>query len=117
MILIKTYTFLGSLRSRPCFCEVPAQDQSASSHPDKPWPSVVNISSITISAQQPPGSFSETNTCPAKLGAGQSCLIWVTWKNKSLSYEYFHGVLTISDDGLGSPQKVDLRAGWGCPLI
>src|SRR4029077_14495146 len=47
------------------------------------------------------GPFSQTNTCPANsnLPAGQSCVITVHWSGSAGG-----GVLTVSDNGGGSPQ-------------
>jgi hypothetical protein len=67
---------------------------------------LLNIRNISIS-----GDFSETNTCPASLAAGQSCAITVTWSPERSST----GALSISDNGGGSPQTVPLTGSNSCP--
>ena len=54
--------------------------------------------------------FYQANNCGTSLGAGKSCTIYVSWANSFGSYS---GVLSVSDNGLGSPQTVSLsgRAG------
>ena len=64
----------------------------------------LNITGITIT-----GPFSQNNTCPTTLGAGQSCAITVNWTRVSGS-----GVLSISDNGGGSPQTVSLLGIVSC---
>jgi hypothetical protein len=68
----------------------------------------LDISSITIS-----GDFSETNNCPASLGAGQSCSIGVTWL-KSVAGPFSSGTLSVFDNGGASPQTVPLSAQKHC---
>jgi hypothetical protein len=68
----------------------------------------LDISSITIS-----GDFSETNNCPASLGAGQFCTIGVTWL-KSVAGGFSSGTLSVSDNGGASPQTVPLSAQKRC---
>jgi FG-GAP-like repeat/Abnormal spindle-like microcephaly-assoc'd, ASPM-SPD-2-Hydin/FG-GAP repeat len=59
------------------------------------------------------GPFSQTNTCPANLPAGQSCAITVHWSRSAGG-----GVLTVSDNGGGSPQSVSLSGVLLChPLV
>lgn len=65
------------------------------------------ISSITISTLN--NSFSETNNCPASLGAGQSCTITVT-RMESDSV----GALSVFDNGGASPQSVALSGRKFC---
>jgi hypothetical protein len=67
----------------------------------------LNITNISIS-----GDFSQTNTCPASLAAGQSCAITVTWTALVSTTV----ALSISDNGGGSPQTVPLSGSYGCPL-
>jgi hypothetical protein len=59
--------------------------------------------SLTISDIAITGPFSETNTCAGSVAAGQSCSIGVTWNHSSGG-----GLLSISDNGGGSPQTVSL---------
>jgi probable HAF family extracellular repeat protein len=63
--------------------------------------STLNISSITIMG----GPFSETNTCPARLGPGQSCTITVAAHPGST---YSSSDVNVHDNAPGSPQSIDL---------
>jgi len=56
------------------------------------------INGITIT-----GPFSQANNCGTSVGAGQSCTITVDW-----SHSEGVGVLSVSDNGGGSPQSVSL---------
>jgi VCBS repeat protein len=69
----------------------------------------LDISNITISG----ALFSETNNCPASLGAGQSCTIGVTWL-KSAAGRFSSGTLSVFDNGGASPQTVPLSASKSC---
>jgi FG-GAP-like repeat/FG-GAP repeat len=69
----------------------------------------LDISNITISG----ALFSETNNCPASLGAGQSCSIAVTWL-KSQAGRFSGGTLSVFDNGGASPQTVPLSATKSC---
>jgi hypothetical protein len=69
----------------------------------------LDISNITISG----ALFSETNNCPASLGAGQSCSIAVTWL-KSQAGRFSSGTLSVFDNGGASPQTVPLSALKSC---
>ena len=64
----------------------------------------LGITGITIT-----GPFSQSNTCPTSLGPGQSCAITVDWTRVTGG-----GVLTISDNGGGSPQTVSLFGFVSC---
>jgi len=61
----------------------------------------LDISGIAIS-----GPFSQTNTCGKSVAAGSSCNISVTWLRSVGS-----GAVSVSDNGVGSPQMVSLYAG------
>jgi hypothetical protein len=77
-------------------------------------PGVLHFSSITITEKY--AEFSQTNTCGASLGAGQSCKITVTWsKFGSITNSDY---LWIYDDGAASPQSVRLTGYLyrGCPF-
>jgi hypothetical protein len=63
-------------------------------------PGVLHFTSIAVS-----GAFSQTNTCGASLGAGQSCKITVTWSKFGT---FTNSSLWIYDDGAASPQSVRL---------
>jgi hypothetical protein len=52
------------------------------------------------------GDFSETNTCGTGIAAKASCTITVTFKPTATGTR--KAAVTISDDGGGSPQKVNL---------
>lgn len=49
--------------------------------------------------------FYQQNNCGTRLGAGKSCTIYVSW---ATSFGSYSGVLSVSDNGLGSPQTVSL---------
>lgn len=57
----------------------------------------------------PSGPFSLANTCPANLGAGQSCGLTVSWQRIS-----GNGEISISDNGGASPQTVPLSGVKQC---
>jgi hypothetical protein len=61
---------------------------------------------LTINGISVTGLFSQTNNCPTSVGAGQSCTITVNWNWRS--GQSSSGVLSISDNGGGSPQTVSL---------
>jgi hypothetical protein len=61
----------------------------------------VNISNIASSAD-----FSQTNNCPSALAAATSCLVNVTLTPTAGGLRT--GMLTITDDQLGSPQVIQL---------
>ena len=63
-------------------------------------PTTLTISSITITGQY----FSETNNCPPTLAVNQSCTITVNYHALGSS----HGAVSVSDNGIGSPQQVTL---------
>jgi hypothetical protein len=65
----------------------------------------LNITNMLIS-----GAFSQTNNCPVSLAAAQSCTITVKWSGVNST-----GVLSVSDNGGGSPQTVPLTGGKTCP--
>jgi dienelactone hydrolase len=65
-------------------------------------PGTLTINSITITGQY----FSQTNNCPEVLGASQFCTITVDFNPQS--FGTFHGTVSVSDDGGGSPQQVAL---------
>jgi hypothetical protein len=78
---------------------------------------LINLDSTTLSidAIQVTGSdkdeFSQVNTCGSSVAAGQSCTISVTFKPTEAGAD--SGVVSISDNGPGSPQQVSLY-GAGC---
>ena len=55
-------------------------------------------------------AFSQTHTCDRTLGVGDSCRITVTWNR-----DYADASLLITDNGVGSPQTVDLHGIDYCP--
>jgi hypothetical protein len=65
----------------------------------------VTITSIAIAAIPGTGPFSQTNTCPMSLGAGQSCTITVRVHSPPT---YGSGHVLISDNGGASPQTISL---------
>jgi Right handed beta helix region/Abnormal spindle-like microcephaly-assoc'd, ASPM-SPD-2-Hydin/Disaggregatase related len=64
-------------------------------------PAALAVSSISVSA-----GFVQTNNCPVTLNPGSSCSISVSFK--PLSAGATAGVLSIADNGYGSPQTVAL---------
>jgi hypothetical protein len=78
---------------------------------------VINLdrTTLTINTIQITGSdkdeFCQVNTCGSSLATGQSCTITVTFKPMEAGSDL--GVLSISDNGPGSPQQVSL-SGAGC---
>jgi hypothetical protein len=60
---------------------------------------------LTITSIKIDGFFSETNTCPASLGAGLSCTITVTAIGGPL---FSSGNVLVNDNGGGSPQRIAL---------
>jgi hypothetical protein len=75
---------------------------------------VTNVGTVSVSftgtrvniAGTNPQDFSQTNTCGASLGAGQSCTVSVTFKPTATGSR--SASVNITDNGGGSPQKVDL---------
>ena len=65
----------------------------------------LNFSGITITGTNP-NDFSQTNTCGISIAAGANCTITVTFTPSAIGNR--HAVVTISDDGGASPQKVIL---------
>jgi hypothetical protein len=65
---------------------------------------MLNITGITVT-----GPFSQSSNCPTSLGAGQSCAIRVRWARANGG-----GLLSISDNGGGSPQTVPLFGFASC---
>jgi len=68
----------------------------------------VTISSVTVQ-----GNFIKTNQCPATLAVGASCTILVSFKPKAIGQ--LSGILSITDNAVGSPQTVSL-SGTGTAL-
>jgi FG-GAP-like repeat/Cep192 domain 4 len=64
----------------------------------------LSITDVTVT-----GPFSQMNTCPGSLGAGQSCTITVNWARITGS-----GAVSVSDNGGGSPQMVSLTGNKLC---
>lgn len=58
--------------------------------------------------------FSESNSCGSSLPPQQSCDIWVTFAPRVLGM--FNGGVSISDNGVGSPQHVSL-SGTGVQVV
>lgn len=65
----------------------------------------LQISGISILDAVSP--FSQTNTCPSSLAAGESCSLTITFKPAVLSTAY--DSVVISDNAAGGPQVVELR--------
>ena len=57
----------------------------------------INISGISV-----PAPFTQTNTCGASLGAGQTCSVTVTFSPTAV--QYYAANLTVTDDASNSPQ-------------
>ena len=73
-------------------------------------PGVLDISRIAIT-NGPYADFSQTHTCGSTLGVGDSCGITVTWHPEGNNAS---GSLLITDNGVGSPQRVQLEGSWLC---
>jgi hypothetical protein len=67
---------------------------------------------LTIGYISVGGEFSQTNNCGTSLGAGATCTINVTFTPADTGTRT--GAVTITDDALGSPRKIDL-SGNGVP--
>jgi hypothetical protein len=65
----------------------------------------LSISSISISGTNP-GDFSQTNNCGTAVAAGASCTISVSFKPTAKGART--ASVSVSDNGGGSPQKVQL---------
>jgi len=61
---------------------------------------------VTFTSISASGDFAETNDCGASLAAGASCVVSVTFTPKVSGIRT--GAVTISYNGLGSPQAVNL---------
>jgi probable HAF family extracellular repeat protein len=59
----------------------------------------LRINGITVT-----GPFTQSNKCGRTLGAGKSCAIGIRWTESTGG-----GWLSVSDNGVGSPQKVSLE--------
>jgi hypothetical protein len=67
----------------------------------------VNISSIAIAGNNPTDFAIQSTTCGAQVASGSSCSIVVTFTPTSASA--FSALLTLTDDGGGSPQTLALN--------
>jgi hypothetical protein len=65
----------------------------------------LNISGIGLTGGNP-GDFAQTSTCGSTVLAGASCAIKVTFTPSAKGPR--HAVVSISDDGGGSPQQISL---------
>jgi hypothetical protein len=78
-------------------------------------------SPLTITGIEASTEFTETNDCPATLGAGSSCTISATFT--PVTEGEVLGTITIADDAADSPQSVSLTSngggagGSGCSLV
>jgi hypothetical protein len=74
---------------------------------------VTNVSShsATITSIASSGDFSQSNTCPATLTAGQNCTISVTFKPSVAGSR--SGSLTLKDNDPGSPTQTISLSGTG----
>lgn len=66
----------------------------------------VTLHSISIAGVNP-SSFVEINNCPASLGAGKSCTVFVAFRPAAAAAE--HATLSVSDTASGSPQTAALN--------
>jgi uncharacterized protein (DUF2141 family) len=67
----------------------------------------VGATSLVFTGIAVTGPVTQTNTCVAPLALGQSCKITVTW---SSTHNVGNGVLSLTDNGGGSPQTVPITA-------
>jgi hypothetical protein len=65
----------------------------------------LNFTGISVTGKNA-GDFSQTNTCGTRIAGGASCTITMTFAPTATGTR--KAVLSISDDGGGSPQKVNL---------
>jgi hypothetical protein len=68
----------------------------------------LHISSIAITMNglpDPLQGFGQSNDCPATVGPGQACAIFVRLYTDAVPYQ---STLTVTDDGVGSPRTVAL---------
>ena len=75
-------------------------------------PGVLDISRIAITDHGGYSNFSQTHTCGSTLGVGDSCSITVTWH--PVLGQMASGSLLITDNGVGSPQRVSLTGEYFC---
>ena len=66
---------------------------------------LLNISSITITGTNS-ADFSQTNTCPSSLTAGNACTISVSFNPSKIAKRV--ATLNVNDDAPGSPQSASL---------
>lgn len=74
---------------------------------------VTNVSShsVTFTSIAGSGDFSQSNTCPSTLNAGQNCTITVTFTPTSAGTRT--GAVTLKDNDPGSPAQTIALAGTG----
>ena len=86
------------------FTCTPASDRCSYSGAQHVTLTNVGATTLTINGITVTAPFSQTNNCGTSVGAGQSCTITVNW----LPRRSGSGVLSVSDNGGGSPQTVSL---------
>jgi len=74
---------------------------------------VTNVSnhSVTFSSIASSGDYSQSNTCPKSLPAGQSCTITVIFK--PIAAGTLNGAVTLKDNSPGSPTQIITLTGTG----
>ncbi len=74
---------------------------------------VTNVSShsVTFTSIVSSGDFSQNNTCPATLNAGQNCAITVSFTPTGVGTR--NGAITLEDDDPGSPTQTITLTGTG----
>jgi len=86
----------------------PAQKVGTTSAPYAVQISNWSGSAMTVSSVATSGPFSQTNSCPAKIGANKAgCTVSVTFTPTASGPQT--GTLTITDTGAGSPQVIELN--------
>jgi hypothetical protein len=90
----------------PASLTFPAQQVGTSSSAQSVTLSNTGNAALSITSITASGDFSQTNTCGSSVAAGASCTLSVTFKPTATGTRT--GVVTITDNAVGSPQTVAL---------
>jgi hypothetical protein len=72
----------------------------------------LNISNVSLTGSNPSNFAIQSNACPAQVAPSASCVIAVTFTPTTVGTAY-SAMLTITDDGGGSPQQLSLNGTGG----